>query len=127
MPNRQTFFDPKGTYDVFVRKIPGGGKVVVLTEALATGVSDQVYQVSSSSGIRKLSAYEMDSTGLIHEITINRAELSSYGYVGVMSGYGANLYHQEGKNLKQIVKDFGTLAKPRRKGILGWLKNMFTS
>lgn len=126
MTNRQTFFDPKTTYDVFVRKIPGGGRVVVLTEGLATGVSDQVYQVSSAAGIRKLSSYEIDSTGLVHEVTINRAQLSSYAYVGMMSGYGANLYHQEGKNLKQIVKDFGTLAKPKRKGLLGWLKELLT-
>ncbi|MFH0795061.1 MAG: hypothetical protein V2A74_13635 [bacterium] len=125
MTNRQTFFDPKTTYDVFVRKIPGGGKVVVLTEGLATGVSDQVYQVSSAAGIRKLSSYEIDSTGLVHEVTINRAQLSSYAYVGMMSGYGANLYHQEGKNLKQIVKDFGTLAKPKRKGIFGLLRSIF--
>ena len=125
MTNRQTFFNPKTHYDVFVKKLPDGGKVVMLTETIATGVSDQILEISTNTGLRRITGYEIDTSGLVHEVTVNRAVLGSYGYVGVVSGYGANQYHQEGKNLRQIVKDFGTLAKPKRKGLLGMLGRIF--
>ena len=110
---RVNAFDPHGLYNVFVKRMPGGGRVVVLVEAEVKGYTDYIYNHTSESRAKNVVAYEISSQGVMSSYWVNRAVLARFAYVGEMSGYGANKYFREGGNLKQTVKEFGTLAKKR--------------
>lgn len=104
-------FDPRAFYHVFTKRVPGGGRVVILVEAEVKGYTDYVYHHTSESRAKNVIAYEISSPGIMSSYWLHRAQLARYGYAGEISGYGANRYFREGGNLKQTIKEFGTLAK----------------
>ena len=110
-------FDKFKTYNVFVKKTGGGGTVVLLVEKERAGYADEIYGYTSDGTARQILSYEISSKGVMIQNWINRALLARYGYVGTISGYGANAYLDEGGgNIRKFVKDYGKLAK--RKNIL---------
>jgi hypothetical protein len=115
-------FDPRALYHVFTKREPGGGRVVILVEAEVEGYTDYVYDHTSESRARNVIAYEISSPGIMNSNWVHRALLARYGYVGEISGYGANKYFREGGNLKQTVKEFGTLAK--KPGVIRRIMNL---
>ncbi len=122
--NRSPFED-RATYRVFIKRVPGGGRIVVLVECEPDGKSgDAIYEVSSASRAKTVVAYEITSPGMMTSAPVNRAAMGLWGFVGTVSGYGANAYFREGGDLRTIVRDFGTLAK--RPGLFarlfGWMR-----
>ncbi len=109
-------FDKFVTYNVFLRKSGTDAATVVLTEKEKKGYSDGLYERTSEGTTRQILAYEVSSKGIMVQNWINRAMLARYGYVGTISGYGANAYLNEGGSIRKMVKEFGKLAK--RKNIL---------
>ncbi len=113
-------FEDRATYRVFLKRSPGGGKTVVLVEAEPEGAGgDAIYEVSSASQAKTILAYEITSKSVMTSYPVNRAMMGLWGYVGKISGYGANAYFKEGGVLKTYVRDFGELAK--RPGFLARL------
>ena len=105
-------FEDRATYRVFLKRSPGGGKTVVLVEREPEGAGgDAIYEYTSASKAKTVLAYEITSKGIMTSYPVNRAMMGLWGYVGSMSGYGANAYLKEWGDLRTYVKDFGELAK----------------
>ncbi len=114
-------FEDRATYRVFLKRSPGGGKTVVMVEREPEGAGgDAIYEHSSATKVKTVVAYEITSKGVMTSYPVNRAMMGLWGYVGSISGYGANAFFKEGGNLKTCVKDFGLLAKRP-----GWFARLF--
>ena len=116
-------FNKRYYYNVFIKNYSGGGRVVVMMQTEAEGVTDYIYHVSTDTEKKKVILYEISSPGVLNTYWANRATLGNMGYVGVISGYGANAYFKTGGALKEYIQDFGTLAKKPGffKKLIKWL------
>ncbi len=116
-------FNPRATYQVFLKRHPGGGRTVVFVECDAEGFGgDAIYEVSASSQAKVVEAWEITSPGVATSGPVNRAQMGLWGYVGKISGYGANQYFREGGDLKRILKEYGEADRQRRPG---WLARVW--
>jgi len=105
-------FENRATYRVFLKRVPGGGKTVILVEREPEGAGgDAIYEHSSATRVKTVYAYEITSKSAMTSYPVNRAQMGLWGYVGSISGYGANAYFKEGGDLRACVRDFGELAK----------------
>ncbi len=100
-------------YNVFIKRVAGGGKIVALVEAEVKGASDYIYHYSTASAEKKVLVYEITSPGMMSSYWMNRAMLGKMGYVGIISGYGANAFFRMGGDLRKYIRDYGKLAKRR--------------
>lgn len=109
-------FEDRATYKVFLKKVPGGGKTVVLIECEPEGAGgDAIYEHTSATRVKTVLASEITSPGVCTSAPVNRAMMGLWGFVGTISGYGANAYFREGGDLRVAIREFGQLA--RRPGL----------
>lgn len=104
-------FDPRSTYRVFRKRAAGGGRTTILVECDPEGAGgDGLYEHSTATREKRVVAWEITSPGLATSYPINRAAMGLWGFVGTISGYGANAFFLEGGNLLKYVREFGACA-----------------